>query len=58
MKVEFHPQAEEEFIEAAAYYEHRVATLGSSFISELESASLLLEDNPRIGAETDSRFRQ
>jgi toxin ParE1/3/4 len=57
MRVEFHPRAEEEFVEEAAYYEERVAGLGDSFISELEVATTLLEDHPGIGAELESPFR-
>jgi plasmid stabilization system protein ParE len=57
MRVEFHPRAEEEFVEEAAYYEEQVAGLGDSFISELDAATILLEDHPRIGTEFDSPFR-
>lgn len=57
MRVEFHPRAEEEFIEEAAYYEEQVAGLGNSFISELEAAAISLEDHPRMGAESESPFR-
>ncbi|MDZ7842156.1 MAG: type II toxin-antitoxin system RelE/ParE family toxin [Gammaproteobacteria bacterium] len=57
MRVEFHPRAEEEFIEEAAYYEEQVAGLGEAFIMEIESAANLLEDHPKIGAEFESVFR-
>lgn len=39
MKVEFHPEAEKEFIEEVVYYEKRVENLGASFILELEFAT-------------------
>jgi plasmid stabilization system protein ParE len=57
MKVEIHPLAEDEFTEEAAYYERQVATLGTSFISEIESAVALLENHPRLGAEFEYPFR-
>jgi len=38
VKVEFHFEAEEEFIEQASYYEQQIENLGSSFVRELESA--------------------
>jgi plasmid stabilization system protein ParE len=57
MKIEFHPQAEEEFAEEAAYYERQVSTLGASFISELESAVAILEAHPELGAEFENPFR-
>lgn len=57
MRVEFHPEAEEEFIEQAAYYEEQVPALGVSYIGELESAATLLEEHPKLGAEFDKPFR-
>lgn len=57
MKVEFHPEAEKEFIEEAVYYEKRVENLGASFILELEFATSLVSENPEIGAEFESPFR-
>ncbi len=38
MRYEFHPEAEEEFIESAAYYEQAVPGLGERFASEVRSA--------------------
>jgi hypothetical protein len=38
MICEFHPEAEKEFIEAAAYYEQNVASLGERFGSEVRRA--------------------
>lgn len=57
MKIEFHPQAQEEFTEEASYYERQIPALGTSFISELESAVALLEAHPKLGAELESPFR-
>lgn len=57
MKVEFHPEAEEEFIEEAAFYEQQVPSLGNAFVAEVELAVTILEDYPELGAEFDSPFR-
>ena len=57
MKIEFHPQAQEEFTEEASYYEQQIPTLGMAFISELESAVALLEAHPKLGAEFENPFR-
>lgn len=57
MKIEFHPEAEEEFVEQALYYEEQVTALGVSFIGELESSTTLLEKHPKLGAEFDKPFR-
>jgi hypothetical protein len=37
MDLEFHPLAEQEFLEAAYHYEACVPGLGSKFIDEMES---------------------
>lgn len=58
MEIEFHPEAEDEFVEGAAYYEARVQLLGTSFIAELESAIALLRRHPKLGAEIERPFRR
>ncbi len=58
MGIEFHPEAEEEFIEAAQYYEARVSGLGSRFIDELEALVALLTERPAIGEQIDGKFRR
>jgi toxin ParE1/3/4 len=58
MDIEFHPEAEEEFIEAARFYETRVPGLGSRFIDELEALEALLKGRPEIGAQIDAMFRR
>jgi plasmid stabilization system protein ParE len=50
MRLEFHPEAELEFIEAAAYYERQVPGLGGRFGSEIRRAIDLLLDHPEIGS--------
>lgn len=42
MNYEFHPDAEQEFIEEAAYYESEVPGLGSRFVDELNRVIELL----------------
>lgn len=49
MKLEFHPEAELELIEAATYYERQVPGLGERFGTEVRSAIDLLLDAKDIG---------
>lgn len=58
MKVEFHPNAEREFIEASRYYETQVPGLGESFISELEQLKNLLSRYPELGSGTAKNLRR
>ena len=37
MKLQFHPEAEEELLEAVSYYESEVAGLGGRLLAEVES---------------------
>ena len=58
MRIEFHPDAEAEFIEEAAYLEAQVSGLGDRFINAVERAIQLLEDHSEIGAPIDNTFRR
>lgn len=49
MKLEFHPEAEMELIEEAAYYELQVPGLGERFEAEVRRAADLLLKHPEIG---------
>jgi plasmid stabilization system protein ParE len=49
MRLEFHPEAELELIEAALHYELQVPGLGERFESEIRRATDLLLDHPEIG---------
>lgn len=49
MKLEFHPQAEQEFLGAVLYYEAEVPGLGERFDAEVRTASALLLEYPEIG---------
>jgi toxin ParE1/3/4 len=48
MRLIYHPDAESELIEAARYYERRVATLGVQFLNEADRAvEVILETSER-----------
>ena len=46
MRLIYHPDAERELIEAAQYYEGRVATLGVQFLSEADRAVAMILKAP------------
>lgn len=50
MKYEFHPEAEQELIEAASRYESEVSKLGFRFADEVERVIRLLIDHPESGS--------
>ena len=58
MIYEFHPDAEQEFIETAAYYERNVTGLGERFGREVRHAIERLLDHPEIGAPLDASLRR
>jgi plasmid stabilization system protein ParE len=58
MKLEFHPEAEWELIEAAEYYERQVPGLGERLEAEVRRATDLLLDHPEIGAPADPVLRK
>ncbi len=58
MRLEFHPEAELELIEAALHYELSVPGLGERFESELRRATNLLLDHPEIGQQVDPDLRR
>lgn len=58
MKIELHPDAEQEFIEASQYYEVRASGLGEAFISELEYLKNLLSHYPELGSSTADNLRR
>ena len=57
MRLEFHPEAELELIEAAAYYEREVPGLGERFAGEVQRVTDLLLDYPEIGARVEGELR-
>ena len=58
MKLEFHPEAEKEFLEAVSYYEAQVAGLGGRFEAELRTAAALLLEYAEIGPLVDTHLRK
>ena len=58
MRLEFHPEAELELIEAAAHYELQVPGLGQRFEAEIRRATELLLDHPDIGSPADPHLRR
>ena len=58
MIYEFHPEAEQEFIEAAAYYEQNVTGLGERFGSEVRRAIERLLEYPESGSLIDTDLRR
>ena len=58
MRLEFHPEAELELIEAAVYYDKQVPGLGERFESEIRYATDLLLDHPEIGSPADPDLRK
>lgn len=58
MRLEFHPEAELELIEAALHYELQVPGLGERFESEVRRATDLLLEHPEIGRPVDPDLRQ
>ncbi len=58
MKLEFHPQAEMELIEEAAYYELQVPGLGKRFEAEVWHATDFLLEYPEIGHPADPNLRK
>jgi toxin ParE1/3/4 len=57
MKLEFHPEAEVELLEAAEYYELQVPGLGERFGAEVRRATDLLLLHPELGAPVDADLR-
>lgn len=58
MKLEFHPEAEQEFLEAAAHYETEIPGLGERFHAEVNRATDLLLQYPEIGPIVDAPLRK
>lgn len=58
MKLEFHPEAEVELLEAAEYYELQVPGLGERFGAEVRRATDLLLRHPELGTPVDPDLRR
>jgi len=58
MKLEFHPEAEKEFLEAVSYYEAQLPGLGERFEAELRTAAALLLEYAEIRPLIDKDLRK
>lgn len=58
MRLEFHPEAESELIEAAVYYNLQVPGLGERFEAEVLRATSLLLEQPLIGRPADPNLHE
>jgi plasmid stabilization system protein ParE len=56
--VRFHPDAESEMIEAAAYYEAQQSDLGRRFLASVQDAVSRISANPRLYAVVDLNVRR
>jgi plasmid stabilization system protein ParE len=56
--VEFHPDAQNEFISAARFYEHQTEGLGLDFIASVQRAYEQLPEFPLSGAPFARRLRR
>jgi plasmid stabilization system protein ParE len=57
MNYTFHPEAEQELIEAALLYEFEVPGLGRRFGEEVSRVIDLVLENPELGARIDDHLR-
>jgi hypothetical protein len=58
MRLEFHPEAEEELLEAVSRYEVQMPGLGERFAAEVRAVSALLLEYPEIGPLTSQELRK
>ena len=58
MQLEFHPEAEQEFLEAVLHYEMEVPGLGERLDAEVRAATALLLQYPKIGPSIDADLRK
>ena len=56
--VEFHPEAQDEFVSAAQFYEDRTKWLGLDFIRTIQRTYERLLEFPATGAPFGRRFRR
>ena len=56
--VEFHPEAESEFIAAARYYESQAENLGLNFITAVQGTYQWISEYPEIGRPFGRRLRR
>jgi toxin ParE1/3/4 len=49
MKAVFHPEAHQEMIESARFYEEKSVGLGADFLAAVENTTRRIEQNPEAG---------
>lgn len=49
MKAVFHPEAHQEMIESARFYEEKSEGLGTDFLTAVENTTRRIEENPEAG---------
>lgn len=49
LKLDYHPEASEELIEAARFYEGKGTRLGERFLDAVEASLAMLQRNPTLG---------
>ncbi|MGR3292459.1 MAG: type II toxin-antitoxin system RelE/ParE family toxin [Candidatus Scalindua sp.] len=54
----FLPQAEQEMIEAAKYYESQTAGLGTDYLSEIERAVATIAESPKMWPIVEAKLRR
>lgn len=57
-RIEFHPEARVEFLEAVAYYEGQASGLGSDYIALVERTLAYVQGYPEIGRPFGGRLRR
>lgn len=50
MTIDFHPEAQSEYLSSIKYYEKKAAGLGDEFSAEVQTALALLHSFPEIGS--------
>lgn len=58
MKVIFHPEAYEEMLESARFYETKAEDLGRDFLAAVERATQRVRDFPQAGNPVQARIRR
>jgi toxin ParE1/3/4 len=57
-RLEFHPKADREVMEAAVFYETQRIGLGSEFIAEIDAGLLQIQKNPLIWRRVRGHLRR
>jgi len=58
MMAEFLPEAEEEMMEVAVFYQKQADGLGEKFLDDVEQATQLLSEQPLIGQQIDNHMHR